>query len=206
MAPRTRKNSAPAHALPPQLATVTLHAAGVEVGAAEHWAAVPAGDAPQPVRRFGAHPAALDALADWFWDGGSTTGALASTGVSWIPLCEVREARGCQVRRVDPGTRPRNGRPKSDGHECQWRQRLHPYGVLSACVRPEDQGVVLRSSGRQRAALLADAARDSQHMQKALTQMQSKRQHVGRDMTGVTGLALIKAILAGERAPQPWAQ
>ena len=146
MAPRTRKNSAPAHALPPQLDPVNLHAAGVEVGAAEHWAAVPAGDAPQPVRRFGAHPAALDAWADWFWDGGSTTGALASTGVSWTPRFEVREARGCQGRRVDPGTMPRNGRPTSDVHDGQWLQRLHPSGVLSACVRPEAQVVVLRSS------------------------------------------------------------
>ena len=146
MAPRTRKNSAPAHALPPQLDPVNLHAAGVEVGAEEHWAAVPACDAPQPVRRFGAHPAALDAWADWFWDGGSTTGALASTGVSWIPLCEVREARGCQVRRVDPGTRPRNGRPTSDGHEGQWLQRLPTSGVLSAWFRPEAPVVVWRRS------------------------------------------------------------
>src|SRR5712691_1524789 len=147
MAPRKRKKSAPADALPPQLATVNLHAAGVDVGAEEHWAAVPACDDAHPVRRFGANTADLDAWADWFWDCGITTVALASTGVSWIPLFEVREARGFQVRRVDPGTMPRNGRPTSDVHECQWLQRLHTSGVLSACVHLEYQGVVLPSSG-----------------------------------------------------------
>ena len=157
---------------------------------------------PPHVRRFGANTADLGALADWFWDCGITTVALESTGVYWIPLFEVRETRGFQVLLVDPGTMPRNGRPKSDVHDCPWLQRLHTYGVLSACVRPADQVVVLRSSWRQRAALLADAARDIQHMQKALTQMHVKLQHVVSDMTGVTGLAIIKAILAGERDPR----
>ena len=206
MAPRKRKNSAPAHALPPQLDTVNLHAAGVDVGAEEHWAAVPACDDPQPVRRFGANTADLEALADWFWDCGITTIALQSTGVSWLPLFEVLEARGFQVLLVDPGTMPRNGRPKSDVHDCQWLQRLHTYGLLSTCFRPEDQVVVLRSYLRQRAALLADAARGIQHMQKALTQMHVKLQHVVSDITGVTGLAIIKAILAGERHPDKLAQ
>ena len=81
----------------------------------------------------------------------------------------------------------------------------YTYGVLSACFRPTDQVVVLRSSWRQRAALLSDAARDIQHMQKALTQMNVKLQHVVSDMTGVTGLAIIKAILVGERDPRPLA-
>jgi transposase len=85
-------------------------------------------------------------------------------------------------------------------------QRLHTYGLLSACFRPEDQVVVLRSYLRQRTALLADAARDIQHLQKALTQMNVKLQHVVSDITGVTGLSIIKAILAGERAPQTLAQ
>jgi transposase len=185
---------------------VHLHAAGVDVGAEEHWAAIPPCDDPQPVRRFGANTADLEAVADWFWDGGMTTVALESTGVYWIPLCEVLEARGFAVLLVDPGTMPRHGRPKRDVHDGQWLQRLHPSGVLSACVRPEAQGVVLRSSWRQRAALLADAARDIHHMQKALTQRHVKRQHVGSDLTGVTGLAILKAILAGERAPHQWAQ
>ena len=201
MASRKRKSS-PSTSLPPQLDTVHLHAAGIDVGAEEHWAAVPACDDPQPVRRFGAHTADLDALADWLWTCGITTVALESTGVYWIPLFELLEGRGFQVCLVDPSKLPRNGRPKTDVHDCQWLQRLHTYGLLSACFRPADQVVVLRSYMRQRAALLADAARDIQHMQKALTQMNLKLQHVVSDMTGVTGLAIIKAILAGERDPR----
>ena len=146
MAPRTQKKSSVSHSLPPQLATVNLHAAGIDVGAEEHWAAVPACDDPQPVRRFGANTADLEALADWLWAGDITTVALESTGVYWIPLFELLEARGFQVLLVDPGKMPRNGRPKSDVHDCQWLQRLHTSGLLSACVRPEDQVVVLRSS------------------------------------------------------------
>ena len=132
-APRQRKKSAPADALPPQRATVNLHAAGVDVGAEEHWAAVPACDDAQPVRRFGANTADREALADGCWDCGMTTVALESTGVSWIPLFEVLEACGFQGLVVDPSKRPRNGRPKSDVHDCPWLQRLHPYGLLSAC-------------------------------------------------------------------------
>ena len=206
MAPRTRKKSSVSDALPPQLATVNLHAAGIDVGAEEHWTAVPACNDSQPVRRFGANTADLDALADWLWACDITTVALESTGVYWIPLFEVLEARGFQVLLVDPGKMPRNGRPKTDVHDCQWLQRLHTYGLLSACFRPEDQVVVLRSYVRQRAALLADAARDIQHLQKALTQMNVKLQHVVSDLPGVTGLTIIKAILAGERDPQKLAQ
>ena len=196
MAPRKQKKAPVSDALPPQLATVNLHAAGIDVGAEEHWAAVPACDDPQPVRRFGANTADLEALADWFWDCGITTVALESTGVYWIPLFEILEARGFQGLLVDPGKLPRNGRPKTDVHDCQWLQRLHTYGLLSACFRPEDQVIVLRSYLRQRAALLADAARDIQHRQKALTQMHVKRQHVVSDITGMTGLAIIHSYSA----------
>lgn len=206
MAPRKRKTSSGSDSLPPQLATVNLHAAGIDVGAEEHWAMVPACDDSQPVRRFGANTADLEALADWLWAGGVTTVALESTGVYWIPLFELLEARGFQVLLVDPGKLPRNGRPKTDVHDCQWLQRLHTYGLLSACFRPEDQVVVLRSYVRQRAALLAEAGRDIQPMQKALTQMHIKLQHVVSDITGVTGLSIIQAILAGERDPRTLAR
>ena len=185
---------------------MNLHAAGLAVGAEEHWVAVPACDDPHPVRRCGANTADLDALADWLWACDLTPVALESTGVSGIPLFEVLEARGFQVLLVDPGTRPRHGRPTSDVPDGQWLQRLHPSGLLSACVRPADQGVVLRRSLRQRAARLAEAARDLQHLQKALTQRQVKLQHGVSASTGVTGWALIKAILAGARAPRTLAQ
>ena len=89
MARRKRKISLPSDALPPPLATANLHAAGIDVGAEEHWAAVPPCDDPQPVRRFGANTADLEAVADWLWDCGVTTVALESTGVYWIPLFEL---------------------------------------------------------------------------------------------------------------------
>ncbi len=128
MARRKQKSASPVDILPPQVATVHLHAAGIDVGAAEHWAAVPPCDDPQPVRRFGANTAARDALADWLWACGIPPVALDSTGVYWIPLFELLEARGFQVLLVDPGTMPRNGRPKTDVHDCQWLQRLHTCG------------------------------------------------------------------------------
>ena len=78
------------------------HAAGIDIGEAEHWVAVPPGGDSQPVRRFGTFTADLDALADWLIDGGVTTVAMASTGVYWIPLCELLEARGVQVLLLDP--------------------------------------------------------------------------------------------------------
>jgi hypothetical protein len=124
---------------------VNLHAAGMDGGAAEPWAAVPAGDDPPPGRRCGAKTADLAAVADGLWACDIPTVARASTGVSGIPRCEVLAARGFQGLLVDPGQRPRNGRPTTDGHACQWRHRLPPSGLLSACGRPEDQGVVLRS-------------------------------------------------------------
>ena len=126
MAPRKRKTASVSDALPPQRATVNLHAAGLDVGAEEPWAAVPACDDPPPVRRFGAHTADRDAVADWLWACDITTGALESPGGYGIPLFAVLDARGFQVLLVDPGKMPRNGRPKSDVHECQWLQRLPP--------------------------------------------------------------------------------
>lgn len=201
MAPRQPKTTAVSDAFPPHLAPVNLHAAGMAMGAAEPWAAVAACEAP-PVRRCGAHTAALAAGADWRGACAIPTGALESTGVSGIPLVEVRAARGFQVRRVDPGPMPRNGRPPSDGHAGQWLPRLPPYGRLAAGVRPEEQGGGVRSSGRHRAALLAEAARDIPQLQQARTQMKGQRPHGVSALTGVTGLAIRKAILAGARDPQ----
>jgi hypothetical protein len=137
---------------------------------------------------------------------GITTVALESTGVYWIPLFELLEGRGFEVILVDPGTMPRNGRPKTDVHDCQWLQRLHTMGLLTAAFRPDDPVVVLRCYLRLRLTLLADAARYLQHMQKPLTQMNVKLQHVVSDIAGKTGLGIIQAILDGVRDPQVLAQ
>jgi transposase len=188
--------------LPSQLAAVNLHAAGIDIGAQEHWAAVPPGSDAQPVRRFGAWTADLEALADWLRQCQVTTVAMESTGVYWIPLFELLEARGFTVVLADAREVQRApGRPKTDVQDCQWLQRLHTYGLLAAAFRPPEQVCVLRSYLRQRAMLVTYTGQHIQHMQKALTQMNLKLQHVVSDVTSVTGMAILKAILAGERDP-----
>ena len=184
------------------LSVVHPHAAGIDIGAAEHYVAVPADADPQPVRRFGACTADLETLADWLAACGVTTVVMESTGVFWIPLFELLESRGFAVRLVDARQRRRiPGRPKSDVHDCQWLQRLHSYGLLAAAFRPDEPVCVLRSYLRQRHLLVTYAAQHIQHLQKALTQMNIKLQHVVSDVTGVTGMAIIRAIVAGQRDP-----
>jgi transposase len=179
------------------------HAAGIDIGEAEHWVAVPPGGDPQPVRRFGTFTADLDALADWLIDCGVTTVAMASTGVYWIPLFALLEARGVQVLLIDPRQAKHvPGRPKTDRLDCQWLQRLHAYGLLAGAFRPADQVCVLRGYLRHRQMLLTYAAHHMQHMHKALEQMNLKLTQVVSAITGVTGMAILKAILAGERDPQ----
>jgi transposase len=178
------------------------HAAGVDVGSAEHWVAAPPKSGPEPVRRFGACTADLEALADWLASRGVKSVAMESTGVYWVPLFELLESRGFQVRLVDARqTRAAPGRPKSDRLDCQWIQRLHSCGLLAAAFRPEDQVVVLRGYLRQRQMLVSFASQHVQHVQKALELLNVKLTEVVSDVTGATGMAIIKAILAGERDP-----
>ena len=144
------------------------HAAGIDIGAAEHWVAGPPGCAPQPVRRFGTCTVDLDALADWLLDWGVTTVAMESTGVYWIALFALLEARGVQVLLSDPRQAKRvPGRPKTARLACKWRQRLHTYGLLAGAFRPADQVCVLRGSLRHRQMLLTYAAHHLQPMHKA---------------------------------------
>jgi transposase len=146
-------------------------------------------------------------LADWLAACGITTVALESPGVEWIPLVELLECRGLEVLVVDPPQGPKiKGRPKSAGHDGQWRQRRQTFGLLAGAFRPPEHGCVRRSDLRQRALFLSSASPHIQPRPTALTQMHLKRQHVVRDVTGETGMALIRAMLAGERDPVPWAR
>jgi transposase len=222
MTPRKQKNGRVIPS-PEPLRVANPHAAGIDVHAAVHWVAVPPDHVPPPksgepgadgaaalpphVRKFGACTADLELLADWLQQCGVTSVAMESTGVYWIPLFELLERRGFQVYLVDPRqTKHAPGRPKSDVLDCQWIQRLHSYGLLTASFRPEDQVVVLRAFLRQRHMLIRYAGQHIQHMQKALEQMNVKLPEVVSDITGVTGLAIIKAILAGEREPRKLAK
>src|SRR5215471_483040 len=179
-----------------------LHAAGMDVGATEHGVTVPEDRDEKPVRRFGACTADLYALAAWLQQCQIETVVLESTGVSWMTLFAGLEARGFEVKLVDAHDARQVPGRKTDAKDCQGLQELHTSGLLHGALRPEDHVCVLRSSLRQRRMLVAMTSRAVQHMQKALEQMHLKLTEVVSDMNGKTGLAMLHAILAGEREPQ----
>jgi len=154
------------------------------------------------VRRFGAFTEDLERLADWLAACGIKSVVMESTGVYWIPLFELLERRGFEVILVDPRKLKSVPGRKSDVQDCQWLQQLHTFGLLAAAFRPDDQTCVLRAYLRQRALLVEHGAQHIQHMQKSLTQMNLKLDKVLSDITGVTGLLIIDAILDGERDPR----
>ena len=181
---------------------VNPHAGGIDCGAQEHYVAVPpqSVEPGEPVVRcFSAFTEGLDALVEWLKACGVTTVAIESTGVYWIALCQKLEAAGIEVFLVNARhVRHVPGR-KTDVKDCQWLQRLHSFGLLSASFRPEDAICRLRSLQRHRLNLISTAGAEIQHMQKALQQMNLHLHHVVSDITGVSGLRILDAILAGQR-------
>ena len=192
--------------LPAQLSQVNLNAAGIDVGATSHFVAVPQDRAEQPVLEFAAFTADLYRLADWLAESEVETVVMESTGVYWIPLFGVLEERGFEVMLVDPRRIKNVPGRKTDVLDCQWLQQLHTYGLLSGAFRPDGDIRRLRSYLRQRAMLVEYASHHIQHMQKALTQMNMKLQHVISNITGQTGMAIIEAIVSGERDPRQLAK
>ncbi len=188
--------------LPAHLQHMNLNAAGIDIGSERHLVAVPEGRDTVSVREFGTFTADLEALASWLKQCGVTTVAMESTGVYWIPLFELLERRGFEVKLVDARHVKNVSGRKSDVLDCQWLQQLHTYGLLSGAFRPPDEVCVLRSYLRQREMLTQAASMHIQHMQKALQQMNLLLHNVVSDITGVTGMKIIKAILAGERNPR----
>jgi transposase len=191
---------------------VNPSAAGIDVHSDMHLVCVPAdrvssavGEAAGPppnVRRFGANSCDLAAIAGWLAECGVTTVAMESTGVYWVPLFELLESRGLEVWLVEPGQLSHCGaRPKTDVLDAQWIQRLHSYGLLRPSFRPPDSLMALRGYYRRRLMQVRYAASHTQHVQKALEQMNVKLTEVVADITGLTGTAIIKAILEGERDP-----
>ena len=187
---------------PAGLSQLNLNAAGIDVGATSHFVAVPADRAEQPVREFEAFTADLYRLADWLTECRVETVVMESTGVYWIPLFGVLEERGFEVMLVDPRRIKNVPGRKTDVLDCQWLQQLHTYGLLSGAFRPDENIRRLRSYLRQRAMLVEYASHHIQHLQKALTQMNVKLQHVISDITGKTGMDIIEAIVKGERNPR----
>jgi transposase len=175
------------------------HAAAIDIGATLHVAAVGPDRDPEPVRSFGTFTADLHRLADWLVQGGVTTVAMESTGVYWIPAYEILEQRGLEVVLVNARDAKHVPGRKTDVSDAQWLQRLHEYGLLRGSFRPKGEVATLRAYLRQRERLLDHAAAHIQHMQKALTQMNLQLHHVVSDVTGATGMRIIRAIVAGER-------
>lgn len=181
-------------------------AAGIDIGAASHFVAVPEDRDDPPVREFEAYTSDLYRLADWLAACGVRTVAMESTGIYWIPLFQILEERGFEVRLVDARRVKNVSGRKSDVADCQWLQQLHTYGLLTAAFRPDDETCVLRSYMRQRDGLVIQAGQHIQHMQKALELMNVKLTQVLADITGMTGMAIIDDILAGQRDPNELAK
>lgn len=203
------RSGMPVDNVPPPIeaiAMVNQSAAGIDIGADTHFVAVPTDRDPENyVRQFGAFTADLEAIADWLTQCQIKTVAMESTGVYWIPLYELLDSKGFEVILVEP-SQIKKFRRKTDVLDCQWIQTLHTFGLLTGSFRPSDEVAVLRSYMRQRQTLVKDAARQVQHMQKALEQMNVKLTEVIDDITGVTGFAIINSILAGERNPDELAK
>ena len=183
------------------LETINKNAAGIDIGSGEHWVCVPPERAEQNVRRFGCFTPDLMAMAEWLIECRVETVAMEATGVYWIPLFQILETKGLEVNLVNAHHVKTVPGRKSDVLDCQWLQKLHTFGLLSASFRPEDQVCILRSYIRQRDTLIKEAATHIQRMQKALIQMNLQLHKVVSDITGTTGMAIIRAMVSGERNP-----
>jgi transposase len=175
------------------------NAAGIDIGAASHYVAVPPDRDEEPVREFPSFTEDLGRLADWLLTCGVDTVAMESTGVYWIPLFELLESRGFTVYLVNARHVKNVPGRKSDVLDCQWLQQLMSFGLLRGAFRPQGDFCALRCVARQREMLLRYQARHVQHMQKALTQMNLQLGQVISDVAGETGQKIIRAILSGER-------
>ena len=193
-----KKTQAPSEG---QLSTINFAAAGIDIGATFHVVAVPADRDDRPVRTFRSFSGDLHALAEWLRAVGITTVAMESTSVYWIPVFEILEAYGFEVLLVNARTVKHVPGRKTDVNDAQWLQQLHQHGLLRGSFRPRDEVVQLRAYLRHRERLVDYAASHVQHMQKALMQMNVQLHHVVSDITGVTGMRIIRAIVSGTQAP-----
>lgn len=188
------------------LRTIHPDAAGIDVGSAEHYVAVPEDRDEKPVRAFGCLTPDLHEMARWLKACGIKTVAMESTGVYWIPVIQVLELYELEVIVVHAGyTKNVPGR-KTDVEDCQWVQELHTFGLLRGAFRPAKEIQALRAYWRQREDLVEQCARQIHMMQKALEQMNLQLHKVLSDITGLTGLRIIRSILTGRRDPAGLAQ
>jgi len=185
-----------------ELISVHPNAAGIDVGSRSHFVAVSPAVTKEPVREFQSFTGGLHEMAKWLKTCGVTSIAMESTGVYWIPVFEILESYGFEVFLVNARDVKNVPGRKTDVNDAQWIQKLHQYGLLRASFLPKKDHAELRAYVRQRESLIESRAAHIQHMQKALMQMNLQLQHVVSDITGVTGMAIIHAILEGERNPK----
>jgi transposase len=188
------------------LPVVNPNAAGLDIGATEIYAALPPDRSEVTLRMFGTFTRDLHELADWLIEHGITTVAMESTGVFWIPVFQILEERGLEVCLVNARHVKAVPGRKTDWKDCQWLQHLHAVGLLQASYRPPQDIAAVRSLHRFRNGLTRQAAKQIHLMQKSLTQMNLQLHHVLSSIVSDTGLAIIDAILAGERNPRALAK
>jgi transposase len=181
------------------LERINPNAAGIDVGANFHLVAIPEDRVQENVRKFGPFTSDLHRLADWLIEHHIETVAMESTGVYWIPVFQILEQRGLEVKLVNAAHVKNLPGRKSDVSDCQRLQQLHSFGLLNGSFRPKDEVCVLRSLLRLRDTLVKDCSSHVLRMQKALTEMNIQIHRVLSDITGYSGMAIIRAILAGER-------
>jgi transposase len=181
-------------------------AAGIDCGAAEHFVAVPPDRDPQPVRAFAAFTGDLYRLADWLTACRVTTVAMEATGIYWVPLFEILESRGFTVLLVNARHVKNVPGRKSDVSDCEWLRDLLMVGLLRGSFRPADAIVALRAYLRHRETLIQSAGSHVQRMQKALVQMNLQLPLVVSDITGVTGLRILRDLVAGQTDPRQLAR
>lgn len=184
------------------LEVVHPDAAGIDIGGKEHWVAISPEKDEQPVRSFECFTPDLERMAEWLVARGVRSVAMQSTGVYWMPVFEILQQHGIEVYLVNARhTKNLPGR-KSDIAECQWLLKLHTFGLLNNSFQPSDAVRAMRTLWRHRGGLVAQASSAIQRMQKALIEMNIQLSNVLSDLSGVSGMAIVQSILAGEREPR----
>lgn len=185
---------------------INPHAAGIDIGSKSHFVAVRTSTGEVTVKEFDSFTSDLYELSKHLKENKVTTVAMESTGVYWIPLYDLLEEEGFEVKLVNARHVKNVTGRKTDVEDCQWLQKLHSFGLLSGAFRPVEKVRPLRAYIRQRSLLIESMAVHIQHMQKALFQMNIQLSNVLNDITGVTGMKIIRAIVAGQRDPKILAQ
>jgi transposase len=199
---RGSKRKKPPKSVPAALPVLQPMVAGVDVGSTQHWVCGPArADGAPNVQVFGTTTLQLNELADWLVEQGVKSVAMESTYIYWIPLYELLESRGVEVVLVNARQLHNVPGRKTDFSDCQWIQLLHSCGLLRGSFRPTEAITRLRALHRQMANFVVERSRCVQRMQKALDQMNVQVHRAVAELTGTTGMAIVRAIVAGERNP-----